>query len=84
MSSNMLADAAKGFVRWNTEKVQSRGNFAVFKEPFADDFVDYISQPNISPDKDGVRSLYRRLRAASWPSAASYTLSSSPPKLPSE
>jgi predicted ester cyclase len=57
-------DAAKAVVRRNTEEVQSRGNFDVFEELFADDFVDHTPQPNSAPDKDGVRDLYRRLRAA--------------------
>jgi hypothetical protein len=28
--------------------VQSRGNFAVFEELFADDFVDHTPQPNMT------------------------------------
>jgi steroid delta-isomerase-like uncharacterized protein len=31
---------------------------------FADDFVDHTPQPGTTPDKDGVRVLYKRLRAA--------------------
>src|SRR5437764_9586883 len=58
------SDTAKAVVRRNTEEVQSRGNFAVFEELFADDFVDHTPQPNMKPDKDGVRDLYHRLRAA--------------------
>src|SRR6266436_3729321 len=57
-------DAAKAVVRRNTEEVQSRGNFEVFEELFADDFVDHTPQPNSKADKDGVRDLYHRLRAA--------------------
>lgn len=64
MSNKMLSDAAKAVVRRNTEEVQSRGNFAVFEELFADDFVDHTPQPNMTPNKDGVRDLYHRLRAA--------------------
>jgi len=60
----MLSDAAKAVVRRNTEEVQSHGNFAVFEELFADDFVDHTPQPNMTPNKDGVRDLYHRLRAA--------------------
>jgi steroid delta-isomerase-like uncharacterized protein len=44
--------------------VQSKGNFDVFEEVFADDFVDHTPQPNMIPDKAGVRGLYRSLRAA--------------------
>jgi hypothetical protein len=36
----------------------------VFEELFADDFVDHTPQPGTTPDKDGVRVLYKRLRAA--------------------
>jgi steroid delta-isomerase-like uncharacterized protein len=57
-------DAAKAVVRRNTEEVQSKGNFDVFEEVFADDFVDHTPQPNMIPDKAGVRGLYRSLRAA--------------------
>ncbi len=60
----MLSDAAKAVVRRNTEEVQSHGNFDVFEELFADDFVDHTPQPNMTPNKAGVRDLYRRLRAA--------------------
>jgi predicted ester cyclase len=60
----MTTDAAKAVVRRNTEEVQSRGNFDVFEELFALDFVDHTPQPGFTPDRDGVRSLYRTLRAA--------------------
>ena len=60
----MSTDAAKAVVRRNTEEVQSKGNFDVFEEVFADDFVDHTPQPNMIPDKAGVRGLYRALRAA--------------------
>ena len=62
--TSMSTDAAKAIVRRNTEEVQSRGNFDVFEEVFADDFVDHTPQPNMTPDKDGARGLYRALRAA--------------------
>ncbi len=61
---NTSTEAAKAVVRRNTEEVQSRGNFDVFEELFADDFVDHTPQPNTTPDKDGVRLLYHTLRAA--------------------
>jgi len=62
--NNTSPEAAKAVVRRNTEEVQSRGNFEVFEELFADDFVDHTPQPNTTPDKDGVRRLYHTLRAA--------------------
>jgi hypothetical protein len=36
----------------------------VFEELFADDFVDHTPQPRTTRDKDGVKVLYKRLRAA--------------------
>jgi predicted ester cyclase len=44
--------------------VQSKGNFDVVEEVFADDFVDHTPQPNMILDKTGVRGLYCSLRAA--------------------
>lgn len=58
------AEAAKAVVRRNTEEVQGGGNFDLFEELFADDFVDHTPQPNTTPDKDGVRLLYHTLRGA--------------------
>jgi steroid delta-isomerase-like uncharacterized protein len=65
MSSTTTApDSAKAVVRRNTMEVQSKGNFDVFEELFADDFVDHTTQPGTSPDKAGVRKLYRYMRKA--------------------
>lgn len=55
---------AMAVVRRNTEKVQGEGDFALFEELFADDFVDHTPQPGTTADKDGVRVLYHRLREA--------------------
>jgi steroid delta-isomerase-like uncharacterized protein len=60
----MSSDAAKAVVRRNTEEVQGGGNFEVFEELFADDFLDHTPQPNCTPDKAGARGLYRALRTA--------------------
>src|SRR5215467_2061293 len=49
------SETAKAVVCRSTEEVQSRGNFEVFEELFADDFVDHTPQPNMTPDKAGVR-----------------------------
>jgi hypothetical protein len=46
------------------EEVQGGGNFDVFDELFADDFLDHTPQPGCTPDKAGARELYRALRAA--------------------
>jgi predicted ester cyclase len=51
-------------VRRNTELVQGRGDFGLFDELFADDFVDHTPQPDTTGDKAGVRTLYGRLRGA--------------------
>ena len=73
-----VSDAAIAVVRRNTEEVQSNGDFKLFEELFDDDFIDHTPQPGTTPDKDGVRVLYHRLREAfpdfhadiQWQSAA--------------
>ncbi|WP_420382239.1 ester cyclase [Novosphingobium sp.] len=57
-------EAAKAIVRRNTQEVQVGGDFALFDQIFADDFVDHTPQPGAGSDKDGVRMLYTALRAA--------------------
>ena len=52
------SDAAKAVVRRNTEE-EGRGNFAVFEQLFADNFLDHTPQPGRTPDKDGARQLYK-------------------------
>lgn len=59
-----ISEEAKAVVRRNTEKVQGEGDWALFDELFADDFVDHTPQPGVTADKDGVRILYKGLRAA--------------------
>jgi hypothetical protein len=63
-SPDSAAEAVKAVVRRNTEQVQGQGDFALFEELFADDFVDHTPQPGTTPDKSGVRVLYNRLREA--------------------
>src|SRR5437016_5392227 len=41
MTSSDVSEAAKAVVRRNTEEVQSKGDFDVFEELFADDFLDH-------------------------------------------
>ena len=60
--NNSVSGEAKAVVRRNTEEVQGQGNFDVFEELFGEDFVDHTPQPNMTPDKPGVRSLYKALR----------------------
>src|SRR4051794_24899721 len=57
-------EALKAVVRRNTEQVQGQGDFVLFDELFADDFVDHTPQPGTTADKAGVRVLYNRLRDA--------------------
>lgn len=64
MTDNASGETAKAVVRRNTEEVQSRGNFEVFEELFAPDFVDHTPQPGRTPDRDGARELYHVLRTA--------------------
>jgi hypothetical protein len=49
MSNSASSEAAKAVVRRNTEEVQGNGDFKVFEELFADDFVDHTPQPNMTP-----------------------------------
>jgi hypothetical protein len=53
MSRATISEAAKAVVRRNTEEVQGRGNFDVFEELFADNFIDHTPQPDMTPDKAG-------------------------------
>src|SRR6266498_2376815 len=64
MTNISVSEAAKAVVRRNTEEVQGGGNFEVFEELFAEDFLDHTPQPGRTPDKNGARGLYRTLRAA--------------------
>jgi steroid delta-isomerase-like uncharacterized protein len=64
MRTLTASDAAKAVVRRNTEEVQGKGKFDIFEELFAEDFVDHTPQPNMTPDKAGVRKLYGYIRDA--------------------
>ena len=64
MNNMNSSKAAKTVVRRNTEEVQTMGNFQVFEDLFADDFIDHTPQPGTTPDKAGVRKLYTYLRGA--------------------
>ena len=64
MNSITSSEAAKAVVRQSTEEVQGKGNFDVFEQLFADDFVDHTTQPGTTPDKAGVRKLYTYMREA--------------------
>jgi steroid delta-isomerase-like uncharacterized protein len=63
-------NAAKVIVRRNNEEVQGRGDFAVFDELFADDFVDRTPQVGWGTNKAAVRGLYMAIRESFpdfWP-----------------
>jgi steroid delta-isomerase-like uncharacterized protein len=62
MSTSTISEAAKAVVRRNTDEFQGKGDFDVFEELFADDFVDHTTQPGTTPDKAGVRRLYTYMR----------------------
>ena len=64
MSTQSSSELTKAVVRRNTEEVQSKGNFDVFEEIYADNFVDHTTQPGMTPDKAGVRILYTYIREA--------------------
>jgi steroid delta-isomerase-like uncharacterized protein len=64
MTNTTTGDAAKAVVRRNTEEVQGKGDFAVFEELFAQNFVDHTPQPGRTADREGARQLYQALRDA--------------------
>lgn len=64
MTRSAESEAAIAVVRRNTEEVQGKGNFAIFDEVFSEDFLDHTPQPNMVPNKEGVRGLYAGLRKA--------------------
>ena len=64
MTNVSVGEAAKAVVRRNTEEVQGGGNFELFEQLFADDFLDHTPQPGGTRDKAGARNLYHALRTA--------------------
>ena len=64
MTVTSVSEAAKAVVRRNTEEVQGGGDYELYDELFADDFVDHTPQPGRAPDKAGALELYKVLRAA--------------------
>lgn len=51
-------------VRRNTFEVQGGGNWDLFDQLFAEDFVDHTPQPGFPADRAAVKSLYQTLRRA--------------------
>lgn len=66
-------EALKAVVRRNTLEVQSGGNFELFDELFADDFLDHTPQPGGTPDKEGARRLTTRCAKPSRTSMPKFT-----------
>lgn len=65
MTTKSESEAAKAVVRRNTEEVQGKGDFELFDELFADDFVDHTPQPGMATTgKAAVRQLYQGMREA--------------------
>jgi predicted ester cyclase len=64
MTDMTKGETAKAVVRRNTEEVQGKGNYEIFEQLFAQNFVDHTPQPGRTADRDGARKLYQVLRAA--------------------
>jgi steroid delta-isomerase-like uncharacterized protein len=64
MTVTGVSEAAKAVIRRNTEEVQGGGDYELYDQLFADDFVDHTPQPGRTPDKAGALELYKVLRAA--------------------
>lgn len=56
--------AAIDVVRRNAELVQGQGDWTVFEELFAADFVDHTPQQGGGAGRDSVLALYKMMRAA--------------------
>jgi steroid delta-isomerase-like uncharacterized protein len=56
--------SAIAVVRRNTEEVQGKGDYNLFEQLFAQDFVDHTPQPGGTPDRQGALRLYKTLRSA--------------------
>jgi predicted ester cyclase len=62
---NTPVDPGMAVVRRNTDEVQGKGNWEVFDELFAEDFIDHTPQPGgFKADKGSVKELYTMLRTA--------------------
>jgi hypothetical protein len=60
MTSSNSSAAAKAIVRRNTEEVQGGGNFEVFEELFADDFLDHTHSRTARPTRQARESCIER------------------------
>src|SRR5579859_5738102 len=64
MSHSAISREAIAVVRRNTEEVQGKGDWRVFEQLFAPDFVDHTPQPGGGADRASVRRLYQMMRTA--------------------
>ena len=60
MRNASVDDAAIAVVRRNNDEVQGKGNWGLFEELFADDFVDHTPQPGTTPTPVGPCSAHVR------------------------
>lgn len=58
------AAANKATIRRLLEDVQQGGDFALFGQLFADDYVDHTPFGGFAPNRDGTRAIYQTFRAA--------------------
>lgn len=58
----MPFEEEKAIIRRLIDEVQTGGDFVVFEELFAMDFVDHTPFPGYSPDRDGARNIYVTFR----------------------
>jgi len=59
-----LSAEAIAVVRRNTEEVQGRGDFELFQNLFAPNFIDHTPQRGFGTDRNAVRALYGAMRTA--------------------
>lgn len=59
-----MSETNKVLVQRLIEEAQSKGNFDVVDELFADDFIDHTPFPGVPPTRDGVKMLFGYLRSA--------------------
>nr|WSY57404.1 ester cyclase [Streptomyces sp. NBC_00886] len=65
MTATSVSEAAEAVVRRNTEEVRGGGDYGLYDELFADDFVDHTPQPGRTADKADALELTRCCRPRS-------------------
>ena len=64
MTHNAISRTAMAVARRNTEEVQGKGDWRVFEQLFAPDFVNHTPPPGGGDDRASVLRLYQMLRTA--------------------